>query len=1789
MGIYTHSWVGKGAAVGWLGILLFCLPLASADHGANPKPTVREIIAAVPREFPPQYVLNEDGTAGGFAIEVMDAVAARADLKVTYRILDTWKEVHDALRNGEADVIPNMGITEQRRIFALFTVPVEEFNLVIFKLAGNSTIRALSDLSGRRVGTVANNVAIQIFGARTDVKLDVFETPRGALDALLGKTIDGLAYPEPVVWSLARERRVADRLDIVGQPLQTIRRAIAARKDNPQLLAALDHAVKAYVKTADFRRTYRKWQGVSGDEFALAKTVWATTGVIILVLFLWGAWKATRSSRTLKSLLFGHGGDVLETRLRRRGLGLTLIMIAAVSVAGGATLFLLYEAAFEEQRLRLVETAKSQASLMEAMARFDQEYSRDYPGGATAATLSQIKAAMSRFSGRSEFTIARRQGDTIAFILRQQAWDRYQPAPIPFDSERAEPMRRALNGQSGTVVGPDYRGVTVLAAYEPVASLGLGLVAKVDLDEIQAPFIEAALVSGAVGALIVLFGGIGFFTLGNPVVRQVLDSERRFRTIFEQAGVGVSLLDSHTGEFIRVNKRFCDMLGYSADEMTSATFQKITHPDDLQTDLDNMEKLRAGEVPGFTMEKRYFRKDGSVVWGDLTVSPTRKTGDRPGQHIAIVDDITDRKKTERLLTIQKQIDEAFLAHPDDEMFGEILHSIVAPALESRYGVFGYIDENGDVVASSMNREVREQREIPGKNIIFPRETWGDSTWTAVLHKGQTVVRNGSSTIPPEGSIAITRHIVCPIILGNIAIGIFEVANKKTDYTDDDIRLLEDVATHVAPLLHARLEANREERARKESEERYRTLVEGLGDLICRSRPDSTLLMVNQAYSQFFGMMPGALIGEKFTQFIPETSRQQVLDHLASFTPSHPTQTLEHEAIRADSQIRWFEWTNTATFDAAGKPVEFVAIGRDTTERRKTEESLAKVNTALRMISRANEALVRATTEQQLLDDVCRIIVDEGDFRFAWIAFGAPHDPNGVRVGAHYGYERGFLDKWIHSCQASERYQCGVCTAIDSGKPVVVDNVSAHPELEPWEKGAAERDYQSFASLPLRSKGQPFGTLNIYAGRPSAFDPKTVGLLTELSEDLSYGLLALREGERRKIAEAELKKTEERFEALARLSRVGVFYTDARGDCLYANERWCEIAGLREDEVLGQGWVKSLHPEDRERVQEEWYKAAKTQETFRSEYRFQRSDGSETWLIGQGAPQADREGKVVGYVGTITNITELKETQDALAQNLDDLNVVAAILQTALEPGTLQAALQNCLNVLLRKHEYAIQKKGAIFLVADQGMELELAASIGLADPIKEACTRVRFGHCLCGRAADTREIVHASHVDERHDTRYEGMLPHGHYCAPIKHGDQLLGVLNLYLEEGHERRQEEVDFIFLIANTLAGIITRKRAEEALREREERLHAVTQSTTDAIVGADAIGSIVAWNRGAEAIFGYTEEEIMGQSLSVLMPEELRAAHDSGIRRLREGEAPHLLGEMLELQGLRKNGQVFPLELTLGSWSSGEKLFFSGIIRDISGRKEAEMQLWQAQKVESLGNLAGGIAHDINNMLLPIQALTEMTLKELPTDSRAYARLDKVVDASVRAKDLVGQILAFSRKEEPKKEEVDLVPVVQEALDLLRSTLPASMEIRKTLPKRKQVAVMADSSQIHAVLMNLSSNAADALGGRTGHLDITVSTPTLDTKDFKALPNLDTSRRYVQIRVKDDGEGMDRETIGRAFDPFFTTKGVGEGTGLGLAIVHGIITKHEGAIRVRSKRGKGTTFEIYLPLIEKTGRQ
>ncbi|MBU1275381.1 MAG: PAS domain S-box protein [Proteobacteria bacterium] len=379
------------------------------------------------------------------------------------------------------------------------------------------------------------------------------------------------------------------------------------------------------------------------------------------------------------------------------------------------------------------------------------------------------------------------------------------------------------------------------------------------------------------------------------------------------------------------------------------------------------------------------------------------------------------------------------------------------------------------------------------------------------------------------------------------------------------------------------------------------------------------------------------------------------------------------------------------------------------------------------------------------------------------------------------------------------------------------------------------------------------------------------------------------------------------------------------------------------------------------------------------------------------------------------------------------------------------------------------------------------------------------------------------------------------------------------------------------------ITERRRAEEALRRSEQRYRDLFDSITDMIYTQDLQGRFTSANQATATIFGYQPGELIGRKgADFMLPEHRQAFESEYLATLKRDGFVGGLSQYLDKRGKRR---YLEYRSTLVRPEEGEP-YISGSGRDVTERvlasqrlKQLESQLLQSQKMEAVGTLAGGIAHDFNNVLAAMLGYTELVLADLPPDSPIRPNLAQVMKAGERAKGMVRHILSFSRHSESGQAPVRLQPLVTEALELLRNSLPATIQMESHLAAPHEM-VMADPSQVHQVVMNLATNAFQAMGHRGGVLGVRLEPLDLDQEQAAGFAELKPGP-YLRLRVSDTGQGMTPQTMQRAFEPFFTTKDKSQGSGMGLAMVHGIVKSHGGEVTVKSQPGRGSVFEVYLP--------
>jgi len=403
-------------------------------------------------------------------------------------------------------------------------------------------------------------------------------------------------------------------------------------------------------------------------------------------------------------------------------------------------------------------------------------------------------------------------------------------------------------------------------------------------------------------------------------------------------------------------------------------------------------------------------------------------------------------------------------------------------------------------------------------------------------------------------------------------------------------------------------------------------------------------------------------------------------------------------------------------------------------------------------------------------------------------------------------------------------------------------------------------------------------------------------------------------------------------------------------------------------------------------------------------------------------------------------------------------------------------------------------------------------------------------------------------------------------ASPIRNNDQILGVVLVFNDVTEEYRLRE---------------EAKSVQLALQNKEKDQREILNSMVDGVITIDETGKIISFNKTAEILFGYRYDEIINQNVNRLMPETDAIKHDGYLQRyLKSGEA-HIIGTGREVLGKRKNNDTFPMRLSIAALPMDEtkKMRFIGSCHDLSYLKQQEQQLRNSQKMETLGQLTGGIAHDYNNMLGVILGYSELLKEMLKDQPKLEKYVDQIHHAGERGTKLTKKLLSFSRNHSTESRKININKLLEEQQDMLQKTLTVRIKLLFDLANEIW-PIWMDSSELEDSILNMSINAMHAMNKNILDAQLTIRSrnETLNSRDAGAL-NLNAGD-YVQLSIIDTGSGMDKSTIDKIFDPFFSTKGK-QGTGLGLSQVFNFVKRAGGTIKVNSKPGHGSTFIIYFP--------
>jgi len=1200
-------------------------------------------------------------------------------------------------------------------------------------------------------------------------------------------------------------------------------------------------------------------------------------------------------------------------------------------------------------------------------------------------------------------------------------------------------------------------------------------------------------------------------------------SESRFRAVFEQAAVGMCLV-SEKGKFLRTNRRFCEIIGYTAREFLERDCIETTHPDDREMDAERVSRVLAGEFQNQTWEKRYLHKNGTTVWCRISLSLIPGESDRERQFMGVIEDITQRRKRDEQLHMLEKcvshindmvvvteaepldepgprivyVNDAFVSrtgYTREEVMGKSPRFLQGPKTQSdaldrirtaltkcqpvREELINYTKSGKafwleiDIVPIAdvkgrfthmiaIERDITQRRQdekmfrqnqtmlrIAGSmahlggwsvDLLDQKITFSDETF--IIHDlplGQTpTFEEAFAFYPPE-----YREMV----LENMSL-------LATEGTSFDIELEVITAKERRIWVRAIGEAQRDKTGKIIG-------ANGAFQDISKSKTIELMLTQNQKMLRVAGTMallggwsielPDKLFWSDETALIHDAAPGEtpnLEDAIAFYKPEYHEMVANHvdllatkgipfefesEMITAKKREIWVRANGSAERDSSGKIIRISGALQDITKSKKADLALIASNRALKLLSSCSEILVRSKNEAELISDICKIAIEVGGFKLAAVGYLQDDDEKTIKIQTSFGKGQEYLaDLQVSGCEQDQSGQGPAGKAIRSGKPVIIPDVSKDPTFSPWLKKARDNGISGVYALPLKTDNSTLGVLVLYTSEVrDTPNQDEVDLLSELADDLSYGITHTRS----------------------------------------------EIERCRMEVAMQKMAVKSSSSASKDLFRK---LAANMEEAL----------DADAVILSCVMPEKP------GKARTIAVIVDGEE-------------------QSNFEYEISESPCRN----LLSNEEFIVPK--------------DLAVSFPESPQLQRIDAESYIGRVLTNSNNEPIGCLFAL------------------YHRPLKASKFLSSTLQIF------------------ASRASAELARRSSDARLQEQASLL----DRARDAILVHDMDQSIRYCNHGARELYGWGDDDLIGKSaVELLYPD--REKHNAALK------ATLATGDWQgEIEKINKAGETIIVDdrWTLVTDQKGNAAAILSIATDITERKKLEQQFLRAQRMESIGTLAGGIAHDLNNVLSPIMMSIEM-LKADEADPAKLEILDILKTSSQRGADMVRQVLSFARGMEGQKLELQVGDLITEIKNLANDTFLKNIKVQTDVPDDLWT-VLGDSSQLHQALLNLCVNARDAMP-EGGLLSIVASNQMLD--EHYAGMNIEArSGPYLCIQLEDTGTGMPPEVLDRIFDPFFTTKAHGEGTGLGLSTTISIVQGHGGFIRAYSETGVGTRFSVYIP--------
>jgi len=1433
------------------------------------------------------------------------------------------------------------------------------------------------------------------------------------------------------------------------------------------------------------------------------------------------------------------------------------------------------------------------------------------------------------------------------------------------------------------------------------------------------------------GSLSIQAGGVSLTTERKKVEDVLVDEAARRHILFDKARDGIVVLDEDA-KVVEANQRFADMLGYTIEEVR----ELHTWDWDVQwTREELLEKGRSVNEAGALLETSHRRKDGTIFDVDISVNSAVIAGQK--LIFCVCRDVTEHKKADealrdrearfRYLFEHSQIANALVGldgkiidvnqaaadlygYDKDEIIGMNIMEFMTPESEVKVAeafARGLVHATADPVeVEVLTKEGKRTFFFPGgyhtlceggKEIGFLIS----AVDVTEREKAEATLRESEERyrflveLSPEAIFVSSggKHV----FVNNAAVKLLGasgpdqiVGKPLTDFVHPDYReivterirksletgipptIIEekfirldgtviDVEVRSAPLVYQGnpamqavvcdiTERKRMEEMLVEEATRRRILVDDARDGIVVLDEDAKVVEANQRFAEMLGYSFEEVLDLHTWDWDIQWKREELLE--MGRAADEAGTLLETRHRRKDGTVFDVEISVNSAI-VAGQKLIF-CVCRDITERKKAEEGMRHFNLVLRAIRNVNQLIARGVDRDTLLKGVCENFVKTRGFYNAWIAL---LDESGKLVTtAEAGLGKAFL-QMSKSLERGEFPYCGRKVLAKSGVEVFEDPPSVCTDCP------VAKDYSGRCGMSIRLEygDKVYGMMTVSAPLDFLGQKEEKELFEEVAGDIGFALYSMEQKEERKMAEEALRDSEERYRRLIETAYEGVWIIDDEGRTTFVNARMAEMLGYNADDMMG----KSLFLF----VDEEWKAVAEEKLDRRRmgiveqyEFKFRRKDGSELWTTIAASPVSDKDGRYVGSLRMVTDITELKRADEALVEEVvrrrilmdqsrdgisildEDSRLIEANKQFAEMLGYTSEELKGLhtwdwdtkwtreellkmgrsvdevgvfletrhrrkdgtlFDVELSVNSVVVGGKKLLYCVyrdvtqRKQAEEALRRSEQNFRDSIENSPLGIRVlgkgGKTLYANGAlldmwgySSVEELEAvpreqrytpeSYADylKRSEKRKRGEPTPDNYETSIVRSDGEVRILSATRGELLWNGERQFQIVY------QDITERKRIEEELRTSHDYLDRLLNSMVEVLMVVDTDYNIIEVNRSFLKHYGGGRKDIIGRKcyevLHMLSEPCSTAQRRCPLRAVLKTGKPFYAEHVHETLG--EQDFIFEVSMFPIVDSAGNIEALVEIQHDITESKRVEEEKRQleqkaqvASRLASVGEMAAGIAHEINNPLTSVIGYSQLLSDRDDIPEDAQMDLKAIDEGAQRVAGIIKRLLTFARQTRPERTLTNVNELITNTLDLrayhLRTNnIKVIADLASDLP-----ITTADPAQLQQVFLNIIVNAETSMKQARGKGKLLIKTEEVNDN--------------IRISFKDNGSGIARENLVRIFDPFFTTREVGEGTGLGLSICHGIIAEHKGRLWAESETGKGATFIVELPVIVEAG--